>query len=109
MLKKNNENRGCLASLIWIPISIIVMFSIAGYGMSKGINVPGILSGGFNVISKGEHTNTTDIGKLFGKFIPKSESSETVTSSSKISGGKSDTFSYTPLPFENHKLMINGD
>lgn len=77
--------------------------------MSQGINVPGILSGGFNVISKGEHVNTTDIGKLFGKFIPKSESSETGTSSSKISGGKSDTFSYTPLPFENHKLMVNGD
>ena len=109
MLKKNNEKRGCLASLIWIPISIIVMFCIAGYGMSQGINVPGILSGVFNVTSKGEHANTTDIGKLFGKFIPKSESSETGTSSSKISGGKSDTFRYTPLPFENHKLMVNGD
>ena len=103
MLKKNNEKRGCLGSLIWIPISIIVMFCIAGYGMSQGINVPGILSGGFNVINKGEHAN------LFEKFIPKSESSETGTSSSKTSGGKSDTFSYTPLPFENHKLMVNGD
>lgn len=71
--------------------------------MSQGINVPGILSGGFNVINKGEHAN------LFEKFIPKSESSETGTSSSKTSGGKSDTFSYTPLPFENHKLMVNGD
>lgn len=103
MQKKNNEKRGCLGSLIWIPISIIVMFCIAGYGMSQGINVPGILSGGFNVINKGEHAN------LFEKFIPKSESSETGTSSSKTSGGKSDTFSYTPLPFENHKLMVNGD
>ena len=103
MLKKNNEKRGCLGSLIWIPISIIVMFCIAGYGMSQGINVPGILSGGFNVINKGEHAN------LFEKFIPKSESSETGTSSSKTSGGKSDTFSYTPLPFENHKLMVNVD
>ena len=103
MLKKNNEKRGCLGSLIWIPISIIVMFCIAGYGMSQGINVPGILSGGFNVINKGEHAN------LFEKFILKSESSETGTSSSKTSGGKSDTFSYTPLPFENHKLMVNGD
>ena len=103
MLKKSNEKRGCLGSLIWIPISIIVMFCIAGYGMSQGINVPGILSGGFNVINKGEHAN------LFEKFIPKSESSETGTSSSKTSGGKSDTFSYTPLPFENHKLMVNGD
>ena len=103
MLKKNNEKRGCLGSLIWIPISIIVMFCIAGYGMSQGINVPGISSGGFNVINKGEHAN------LFEKFIPKSESSETGTSSSKTSGGKSDTFSYTPLPFENHKLMVNGD
>jgi len=103
MLKKNNEKRGCLGSLIWIPISIIVMFCIAGYGMSQEINVPGILSGGFNVINKGEHAN------LFEKFIPKSESSETGTSSSKTSGGKSDTFSYTPLPFENHKLMVNGD
>lgn len=71
--------------------------------VSQGINVPGILSGGFNVINKGEHAN------LFEKFIPKSESSETGTSSSKTSGGKSDTFSYTPLPFENHKLMVNGD
>ena len=103
MLKKNNEKRGCLGRLIWIPISIIVMFCIAGYGMSQGINVPGILSGGFNVINKGEHAN------LFEKFIPKSESSETGTSTSKTSGGKSDTFSYTPLPFENHKLMVNGD
>lgn len=103
MLKKSNEKRGCLGNLIWIPISIIVMFCIAGYGMSQGINVPGILSGGFNVINKGEHAN------LFEKFIPKSESSETGTSSSKTSGGKSDTFSYTPLPFENHKLMVNGD
>ena len=103
MLKKNNEKRGCLGSLIWIPISIIVMFCIAGYGMSQEINVPGILSGGVNVINKGEHAN------LFEKFIPKSESSETGTSSSKTSGGKSDTFSYTPLPFENHKLMVNGD
>lgn len=109
MLKKNNEKRGCLGSLIWIPISIIVMFCIAGYGMSQGVNVPGILSGGFNIISKGEHANSTDIGKLFEKFIPKSRSSETGTSSSKISGGKSDTLSYTPLPFENHKLMVNGD
>lgn len=33
MLKKNNEKRGCLGSLIWIPISIIVMFCIAGYGI----------------------------------------------------------------------------
>lgn len=57
------------------------MFCIAGYGMSQGINVPGILSGGFNVINKGEHAN------LFEKFIPKSESSETGTSSSKTSGG----------------------
>ena len=103
MLKKSNEKRGCLGNLIWIPISIIVMFCIAGYGMSQGINVLGILSGGFNVINKGEHAN------LFEKFIPKSESSETGTSSSKTSGGKSDTFSYTPLPFENHKLMVNGD
>ena len=103
MLKKSNEKRGCLGNLIWIPISIIVMFCIAGYGMSQGINVPGILSGGFNVINKGEHAN------LFEKFIPKSESSETGTSSSKTSGGKSDTFSYTPLPFENHKLLVNGD
>lgn len=103
MLKKSNEKRGCLGNLIWIPISIIVMFCIGGYGMSQGINVPGILSGGFNVINKGEHAN------LFEKFIPKSESSETGTSSSKTSGGKSDTFSYTPLPFENHKLMVNGD
>lgn len=75
MLRKNNEKRGCLGSLIWIPIAIVVMFCIAGYGMSQGINVPGILSSGFNVISKGEHANSSDVGKLFGKFIPKSESS----------------------------------
>lgn len=87
MLKKNNEKRGCLGSLIWIPIAIIVMFCIAGYGMSQGINVPGIFSSGFNVISKGEHANSSDIGKLFEKFIPKSESSEIGTSSSKTSGG----------------------
>ena len=42
MLRKNNEKRGCLGSLIWIPIAIVVMFCIAGYGMSQGINVPGI-------------------------------------------------------------------
>ena len=53
MLRKNNEKRGCFASLIWIPIAIVVMFCIAGYGMSQGINVPGILSSGFNVIVKG--------------------------------------------------------
>lgn len=52
MLRKNNEKRGCLGSLIWIPISIVVMFCIAGYGMSQGINVSGILSSGFNVLSK---------------------------------------------------------
>ena len=52
MLKKNNEKRGCLGSLIWIPIAIIVMFCIAGYGMSQGINVPGIFSSGFNVLVK---------------------------------------------------------
>lgn len=109
MLRKNNEKRGCLGSLIWIPIAIVVMFCIAGYGMSQGINVPGILSSGFNVISKGEHANSSDVGKLFGKFIPKSESSETGNSSSKTSGGKSDAFNYSPLPFENHKLMVNGD
>lgn len=109
MLRKNNEKRGCLGSLIWIPIAIVVMFCIAGYGMSQGINVPGILSSGFNVISKGEHANSSDVGKLFGRFIPKSESSETGNSSSKTSGVKSDAFSYSPLPFENHKLMVNGD
>ena len=109
MLKKSNEKRGCLGNLIWIPISIIVMFCIAGYGMSQGINVPGILSSGFNVISKGEHANSSDVGKLFGRFIPKSESSETGNSSSKTSGVKSDAFNYSPLPFENHKLMVNGD
>lgn len=109
MLRKNNEKRGCLGSLIWIPIAIVVMFCIAGYGMSQGINVPGILSSGFNVISKREHVSSSDIRKLFGKFIPKSESSETGTSSSENNGVKSDTFSYTPLPFENHKLMVNGD
>lgn len=109
MLRKNNEKRGCLGSLIWIPIAIVVMFCIAGYGMSQGINVPGILSSGFNVIGKGEHANSSDVGKLFGKFIPKSESSETGNSSSKTSGGKSDAFNYSPLPFENHKLMVNGD
>ena len=109
MLRKNNEKRGCLGSLIWIPIAIVVMFCIAGYGMSQGINVPGILSSGFNVISKGEHANSSDVGKLFGKFIPKSESSETGNSSSKTSGVRSDAFSYSPLPFENHKLMVNGD
>lgn len=65
MLRKNNEKRGCLGSLIWIPIAIVVMFCIAGYGMSQGINVPGILSSGFNVISKGEHANSSDVGKLF--------------------------------------------
>ena len=89
MLRKNKEKRGCFASLIWIPIAIVVMFCIAGYGMSKGINVPGILSSGFNVISKGEHANSGDVGKLFGRFIPKSESSETENSSSKTSGVKS--------------------
>ena len=109
MLRKNNEKRGCFASLIWIPIAIVVMFCIAGYGMSQGINVPGILSSGFNVISKGEHANSSDVGKLFGRFIPKSESSETGNSSSKTSGVKSGAFSYSPLPFENHKLMANGD
>ena len=109
MLRKNNEKRGCLGSLIWISIAIVVMFCIAGYGMSQGINVPGILSSGFNVISKGEHANSSDVGKLLGRFIPKSESSETGNSSSKTSGVKSDDFSYSPLPFENHKLMVNGD
>ena len=69
MLKKSNEKRGCLGNLIWIPISIIVMFCIAGYGMSQGINVPGILSGVFNVTSKGEHANTTDTENYLGNLF----------------------------------------
>ena len=112
MLRKNNEKRGCLVSLIWIPIAIVVMFCIAGYGMSQGINVPGILSSGFNVISKGEHANSSDVGKLFGRFIPKSESSETGNSSSKTSGVKSDAFNYSPYsdkPQDDRESKINVD
>ena len=47
------------------------MFCIAGYGMSQGINVPGILSSGFNVISKGEHANSSDVGENYlGNLFP---------------------------------------
>ena len=53
MLRKNNEKRGCLGNLIWIPISIIVMFCIAGYGMSQGINVPGIYLVALMLLVKG--------------------------------------------------------
>ncbi|MFQ9790082.1 MAG: hypothetical protein ACLRX9_00740 [Streptococcus salivarius] len=52
MLRKTMKKR-LSCSLIWIPIAIVVMFCIAGYGMSQGINVPSYLSSGFNVISKG--------------------------------------------------------
>lgn len=113
MAKRNKENRGCLGNFTWVIVSLVLMFCITGYGLSQGIDVPGLFSSLFHIGVKGEKASTDDIDSFVSRFIGRTEPSSLDKPGIDI---KSDTVQetktevrYQPLSFANQKQMVNGE